>query len=77
MPPRSAAYKLPPEVRAELDRRLVASGFGAYRRHAAWLRGLGHQISKSAVAVYGEHLRAKYEPVYLASLIPPKNEPRD
>lgn len=61
MPPRSKVYDLPPELRAELDRRLIDSGFGGYRGLAAWLAEQGHQIGKSALHEYGSALEEDFE----------------
>lgn len=44
-------------TRAELDRRLAASGFGDIRAHVAWLRGRGVATSKSALWRYAARLR--------------------
>ena len=55
---RSAISGLPDEVRQELERRVVASGYsGRYEEHAAWLRGLGFAISHHMVRRYEEHMR--------------------
>ena len=57
MPPRSTVYTLDEAVRAELDRRIVAAGFGRYADHAAWLAGQGYAISEAAIQRYGKRLR--------------------
>lgn len=58
MPRRSAVYIfLDDATRDELDRRIIAAGFGSYAEHAAWLAGQGHAISVSALQRYGAHLR--------------------
>jgi len=61
MPPRSKVYTLPPEVLAELDRRLIDSGFGGYRDLEAWLAEQGYQIRKSALQKYGSALEEDFE----------------
>jgi hypothetical protein len=61
MPPRSKVFTLPPEVLAELDRRLIDSGFGGYRDLAGWLAEQGYQIQKSALQRYGSGLEADFE----------------
>jgi hypothetical protein len=53
MPPRSKIEQLPEEVRAELDARLIRSGFGGYRALADWLTDQGFEIRKSALQSYG------------------------
>lgn len=54
MPPRSAVHDLPEELKAELDRRLVAGGFQGYVALAEWLDEQGFGISKSALHRYGQ-----------------------
>lgn len=59
MPVRPAVSLLPEAVRAELDRRLVQSGFGDYENLSAWLAEQGFQIGKSSVHRYGQGLERK------------------
>ena len=61
MPPRSSVYTLGESVRAALDRRIVAAGFGRYADHAAWLAGQGYAISEAAIQRYGKRLRRSAE----------------
>lgn len=61
MPARSAVGQLPDEIRDELNRRLVENGFGSYAILADWLRGLGYQISKSALHRHGSALEADFD----------------
>lgn len=56
MPPRSKVYGLPAELKTELDRRLLASGFGDYVGLESWLDEQGYRISKSALHAYGSGL---------------------
>ena len=58
---RSTVYSLPGATREELNRRIVAAGFGGYDDHAAWLAEEGHAISASAVKRYGKRLRRTAE----------------
>lgn len=60
MPPRSKVFDLPAELRAELDRRLVDSGFGGYRDLSDWLAAEGYQIGKSALHSYGSDLEEDF-----------------
>lgn len=53
MPPRARVFDLPEDVRAELDARLVSSGFGNYRALSDWLSEQGYTIKKSALQSYG------------------------
>ena len=57
MPPRSTVYTLDEVTRADLDRRIVAAGFGGYADHAAWLSGQGHAVSAHVLQRYGKRLR--------------------
>ncbi|PZP64191.1 MAG: terminase [Pseudoxanthomonas spadix] len=59
MPPPSKIDTLPPEVREELDRLIVAAGFGNYTELADWLRGKGHDVGKSTVALRGQRLKRR------------------
>ena len=61
MPPRSTVYTLDESVRAELDRRIIAAGFGRYADHAAWLAGQGCAVSEAAIQRYGKRLRRSAE----------------
>lgn len=58
MPPRSTIDLLPEPLRGALDRRIIASAFGSYAAHAAWLAEQGHPASVDAVNRYGRRLRA-------------------
>jgi len=49
MPPPSKIDQLPPHVRAELDRRLVANGFSGFVALSEWLQSEGFEIGKSTV----------------------------
>lgn len=61
MPPPPIIATLPQELREELNRRLVASGYSGLEEQAAWLRGQGVQIGKSAVGEYSLELKRKME----------------
>ena len=61
MPPRSTVYTLDEPVRAALDRRIAAAGFGRYADHAAWLAAQGYAISEAAIQRYGKRLRRSAE----------------
>jgi hypothetical protein len=61
MPPRGIIETLPPEVRDELNRRLMASGYGRLEEQVAWLREQGVQIAKSAVGQYSQGLKVTME----------------
>ena len=59
MPPRSTVYQVDEVTRLELDRRIVAAGYGGYAGHAEWLAGLGYTISEAALHRYGRNLRER------------------
>ena len=61
MPARSAVLGLPPQVRDDLNARLIGSGFGGYEDLATWLAEAGYRISKSALHRYGARLEAEFE----------------
>lgn len=61
MPIRSRINALPTRVRAQLDRRLIASDFGDLIAAAAWLHSKGHQVGKSAVGEYAKRLKLELE----------------
>lgn len=54
MPKRRAVDGLPPEVRAWLDRALLAGNFSGYELLAAELAARGYTIGKSAIHRYGQ-----------------------
>lgn len=56
MPARAKVFQLPPEVRAELDRKLIGSGFGGYTQLSEWLKESGHSICRSSLHEYGVKL---------------------
>jgi hypothetical protein len=64
---RSAVTQLPGEIRAELDRRLVASGFGGYVQLSDWLAEQGLEISKSSLQRYGSQFEKKLGALRVAS----------
>lgn len=61
MAPRPKVLTLPAEVRAELDARLVANGFGDYVALSEWLESQGYTIGKSALHKYGRSIQEDFE----------------
>lgn len=59
MPAPSKVAKLPEEIRAELDGRLIRGGFAGYEALAAWLTEQGFEISKSALHRYGSQFEER------------------
>lgn len=61
MAKRSKVYDLPPELREELNERLVSTGFQGYEGLAKWLAEHGCKVSRSSVQRYGQDLQAEFE----------------
>ena len=53
----STVYTLPPQVRQELIRRLLATGFSYYHELEVWLTEQGYTVSKSALHRFGTKLK--------------------
>lgn len=58
---RSKVGGLPPEVLDDLNAQLIERGFSGYEELSAWLKGLGFDISKSALHRHGSALEAEFE----------------
>jgi hypothetical protein len=54
MSTRSSISKLPPEIRSQLEQRLIANGFSDYRDLSEWLAQQGYAICKSSLHKYGK-----------------------
>jgi hypothetical protein len=67
MPPKGKIKKMPPELRAEFDRRLVEGSFSDYRGLARWLGEHGCEITPSALQRYGYGLERKLNALKLAT----------
>lgn len=67
MPARSKITLLPPEIKAELDRRLIEGSFAGYDALAEWLAAQGVEISRSAVHRYGQEFEARCEAIKVAT----------
>lgn len=61
MAPRNKVFSLPPEVREELNEKLVSTGFQDYAGLAAWLTDRGFEVSRSSVQRYGQDLQEEFE----------------
>ncbi|MDN3524341.1 DUF3486 family protein [Halomonas sabkhae] len=61
MPPRNKVYDLPPEIRDELNERLVSTGFQGYSALADWLSERGYNVSRSSVHRYGQDLQEEFD----------------
>jgi len=73
MPQRSKIIMLPPEIKAELDRRIVAGNFAGYEVMAEWVNeqlrdcGLEITISRSAVHRYGQQFGERLAAIKIAT----------
>ena len=63
MPPPSKIDQLPEPIRAELEQRIVANGFGGYVQLADWLAERGFEISKTTVGAHGKELKRHLDAV--------------
>ena len=67
MAQRSSIFtRLPLKLRIQLDRRLIAGGFGGYAELTKWLHRQGYRISKSALNRYGVELEHRERELALA-----------
>lgn len=67
MPARSRVAGLPEDIRKELDRRLIGSGFSSYSDLYEWLTGQGYGISRSAIHRHGREVERRIERVRIAT----------
>jgi len=67
MPARSKITQLPPQIKAEFDRLLVAKNFSGYDGIAAWLRDRGYDVSRSAAHRYGQGFEARIAAIRIAT----------
>ena len=58
---------LPPEKRAELNRRIVENGFGGYEDLSDWLAEDGFEIGKSTIGTHGQLVRQRQEQLRFAT----------
>lgn len=61
MPRRSSVLALPAAMRAELDARIIESGFADYAKHAAWCAERGHPCSESVLQRYGQRMKRGHD----------------
>tara|TARA_B100000700_G_scaffold243998_1_gene272047 strand:- start:1588 stop:2133 length:546 start_codon:yes stop_codon:yes gene_type:complete len=61
MAKRSKVYDLPPELRDELNEKLVSTGFQGYAGLADWLAEHGFKVSRSSVQRYGQDLQEEFD----------------
>jgi hypothetical protein len=56
---------LKPEQRAELDRRLIDSGWTGYDDHLEWLKSIGSEVTRTGLLKYADKYRTKLEDLKL------------
>lgn len=59
MPTPSKFDTMDEAVRTELDRRIIANGFGGYVALSEWLSAKGYEIGKTQVGLRGKNLKRK------------------
>ena len=59
--------RLPPELRAEFERRLIEGSFSDYRGLSRWLSGHGYYISHTSLHKHGQALEHRLEVLKLAT----------
>ncbi len=67
MPQRSKVLTLPDEIKAELNKRLIANSFCDYAALADWLKGNGFEISRSSVQRYGQEFEERLAAIKIAT----------
>jgi len=66
MTQRSKVFDLPPEIRSELETRLISGGFAGYADLETWLRAQGYEISKSSIHRHGKNLEQRVDKIRVA-----------
>lgn len=61
MPSPSVFDTIPPELRQELEARLLAQGFGGYGELSDWLKGAGYEISRASVGIFGKQFKERHQ----------------
>lgn len=67
MPRRSSILDLPDDLKAELDRRLLAAGFSGYEKLEEWLTSEGHPRGKSSIHRYGSDFESRIKSLKLVT----------
>lgn len=67
MPRRSKITQLPPEIKSQFDRMLIAKGFSDYEGIAYWLQEQGYDVSRSAAHRYGQEFEEKIAAIKIAT----------
>jgi hypothetical protein len=57
---------LPPEIRAEVERRMLAKRFSGYEDLARWARQEGYDISNDSLWRYGKSLKQEFAAIEFA-----------
>jgi hypothetical protein len=61
MPPRGKIARLPAEIKAELDKKLINNAFSDCQGLADWLSSIGYEIKKSAIGAYSKEFKERLE----------------
>src|SRR5690349_20790557 len=64
---RSKVARLPPDLRREVERRIVERAFSGYRHLASWLQVEGYDIAEQSLQRYGSRLRQEIEAKSMAA----------
>jgi hypothetical protein len=67
MPQRSQIAILPPEIKAEFEKKLLAEGFRNYDQYEAWFAERGFEIKRSTAHRYGQQFEDKIAAVKAAT----------
>lgn len=67
MPARSKIDQLPPDIRAEFQRALLAKNFCDYEGFEVWFAERGYQISASSAHRFGQGFQLKCEAIKIAT----------
>jgi hypothetical protein len=67
MPARSKITLLPPDIKAEFDRLLIAKNFADYDGIVVWLQERGYDVSRSAAHRYGQGFEERIAAIRIAT----------
>jgi len=67
VPQRSKIITLPPQVKTELDQKLLTGKFCDYSALAGWLQDQGYDISRSAIHRYGQNFEERLASITMAT----------
>lgn len=67
MATRPLEFRLPDDIRTELERRLLSQGFADYASLHTWLQGQGYEIGLSTVKRFGKRFEERCEMIRMAT----------